>query len=251
MGRLGIAFVAVALALAGCGGTETGECVDNADCGDGQACIEEVCTDVTCLSSADCDIQQFCTTGFECASGCDQDADCFAGQACNTTSNQCEAYGCRDTQLDCAYGERCDVTTGQCYVAEQMCSTNCDYFSPSCGAGQTCAISNFFGTCDAAAGSGCPAGSPCAIIEVDEASDCGDPFFGLPDDSYCSTGWYCDYLDGYTAPKCHRDQCVESYCSPTCATPDDCPRGFDCIDDGTGSGVCAADCEFLTSNGWL
>lgn len=243
-------LLAAAVALSGCSGEEATPCADNTACAEGQACIDEVCTDVTCLTSADCDIQQYCTGDFECASGCDQDADCFAGQACNTDANTCEAYGCRDTQLDCNYGERCDVTTGSCYVAEQMCTNNCDYFSPSCPSNQSCAVSSLFGTCDAASGGGCPSGSPCAIVEVDEGSNCGD-FIGLPDDSECPSGWYCDYLDGYTNPKCHRDQCVESFCSPTCTTPDDCPRGFDCIADSAGRGVCSADCEFLNENGWL
>ena len=76
---------------------------------------------------------------------------------------------------------------------------------------------------------------------------------GFPDNSECPSGWYCDFISGYTQPVCHRDECVESQCLPSCTSTDDCARGFECVDvygDGLDV-VCYADCEFLNEEGLL
>ncbi len=240
--------------LSACGGEKAAACADNVDCEDGQACIDEECQDVTCLTSADCEIQQYCDADFECSAGCSIDDDCLAGQSCNTDTNQCQAYGCRNTQLDCNYGEQCDVTTGQCYVADEgLCTATCDIFSPNCGGDSECVAMEYVGDCDAGDGDrGCPANSPCAIVEVDESDTCD--WFGFPDDSACPSGWACDYLEtssGRLGYYCHDDQCIESQCFPSCDSTADCPRGFDCLDLGDGSKACFADCTWLTDNGHL
>jgi len=239
--------------LVACSGDKV-VCGSNADCDEGEACVEEECTDVTCLTSADCDIQQYCDADFECSAGCDADADCLAGQSCDGATNQCSAYGCRDTQLDCDYGEMCDVTTGQCYVEDEgLCEQTCDLFSPNCGGDSTCIPTQYVGDCDAGNGdAGCPSNSPCAIVEVDESGTCD--WFGFPDDSACERGWNCDYLEtgsGRIGYYCHLDYCIESQCFPSCDNTGDCPRGFDCQDIGGGDAACFADCDYLTSEGYL
>lgn len=250
------AGLALLLPMAGLTGCQSKAlpCGNNADCGDGQACIEEECVDVTCLSSADCEIQQYCTEGYTCEAGCDEDTDCAAGQSCDVESHSCNAYGCRDTQLDCAIGEVCDTTTGQCYVADDnLCASTCDYTNPRCDGADSCIPTSFVGACNVQNGNaGCPANSPCLIVEVDEARTCSD-WLGFPDNSACPSGWYCDFLSGYPEPMCHRDECVESQCLPSCTSTDDCARGFECVDVyGDGQDVvCYADCEFLNEEGLL
>jgi hypothetical protein len=255
MRRFTAALLALPLSLLiACTGKAGGECANNSDCSEGQACVDEACEDVDCVTSADCDIQQYCTEDYSCKLGCDGDDDCLAGQSCDMGTHQCEAYGCRDTQLDCDYGEKCDSTTGQCYVDdEDLCQTTCDIFNPRCSGGDACIATAYVGECDAGRGDvGCPANSPCAIVEVDTSSTCD--FFGFPDDSACPSGWYCDYLEASTGRVdyyCHKDYCIESQCLPTCDQSEDCPRGFDCSDLGDGTNACFADCEYLTSEGLL
>ncbi len=133
--------------------------------------MDEACADVDCVTSADCDIQQYCTEDYSCKLGCGGDDDCLAGQSCDMGTHQCEAYGCRDTQLDCDYGEKCDSTTGQCYVDdEDLCQTTCDIFNPRCSAGTPASPPPMWANATPAAAMGCPANSPCAIVEVDTSS---------------------------------------------------------------------------------
>lgn len=96
-------------------GPATPACVDNGDCGEGEACLLETCTPVDCLSSSDCRIREYCDDEtYVCRAGCSSDTDCIAGEACDLASNTCESYGCRDTELDCAIGEHCSAVTGEC-----------------------------------------------------------------------------------------------------------------------------------------
>jgi hypothetical protein len=134
------AFLLILAVAAACSGpgTEGDACGGSSDCGDGQVCVEGECLTVDCSSSADCDVHQYCNQAFSCADGCAEDTDCQAGEVCNP-ANQCEAYGCRTTELDCDYGETCDLTTGQCYTDWDYCRTCNPNNSNSCGNGAMCA----------------------------------------------------------------------------------------------------------------
>ena len=112
-------------------------CVDNGDCGEGQACIVNVCEAVECFESKDCALQQKCDLAtYSCVSGCDVDSDCMAGESCN--AGECEPYGCRDTQLDCFIGEVCNLNTGYCDPAEGDHCKPCSGTGGQCGATAAC-----------------------------------------------------------------------------------------------------------------
>ena len=206
-----IAVATMLLALACTGApTEAGPCGSSADCEDGQACSDGACVDAACLSSADCDINQFCNPVYKCQDGCESDSDCVAGETCN--ANQCESYGCRDTNLDCEPGEYCDQTTGECYPSDEGHCASCDIFDTnSCGPSGSC---YYFGGDFCWSDADCPAGQTC------------DPnaFF------------------------CHVDFCFMD-CNPNAEDP--CPRGYQCVDaTGLGDNVCFADCEWMNENGY-
>lgn len=109
-------FAVFALTLGSCGGAPApGQCNDDGDCDDLNACIEGVCQPVDCLRSTDCRIREYCDERtYVCRAGCSDDTDCIAGESCDVSSNTCEPYACRDTQLDCAIGEFCSAVTGEC-----------------------------------------------------------------------------------------------------------------------------------------
>ena len=166
-------------------------------------------------------------------------------------SHSCNAYGCRDTQLDCAIGEVCDTTTGQCYVADDnLCASTCDYTNPRCDGADSCIPTSFVGACNVQNGNaGCPANSPCLIVEVDEAHVLD--WLGFPDNSACPSGWYCDFLSGYPDPVPPRRVRREPVPPPA---PDRRLRARLRVQDAHGDGqdvVCYADCEFLNEEGLL
>lgn len=130
---LGLASVAL---IAGCParGVDPGEsCLDAAECtvDEGQlaACVDRRCREVDCLSSADCTLGSYCSLeddDFECLEGCQGDLDCVAGESCSD-EGQCEAYGCRSTNLDCALGEVCNADSGECEVPDGAFCNLCDF----------------------------------------------------------------------------------------------------------------------------
>ena len=119
--------------LSGCNGASTAQCQDNAGC-ENQACVEGKCVDVDCLDSNECDLYQYCSDkDYTCTPGCSADTDCMAGETCDLEKNECESYGCRDTQLDCPK-QRCKWTLGAHCQADDLALQP---FSPN-----TCCPSN-------------------------------------------------------------------------------------------------------------
>lgn len=124
--------------LSGC--NRAPECVDNGQCGRGQACVANECVDVECVNSSACSLEQYCDlTTYACKDGCELDEDCRAGEICGTQSRQCESYGCRSTELDCALGEVC-TASGTCQRASGAHCQACydPYFGSGCGSNATC-----------------------------------------------------------------------------------------------------------------
>jgi hypothetical protein len=117
------------------------KCVDNGNCAELQACVDEVCVDVQCTASSYCGIEQFCDTrNWTCKDGCSVDTDCPAGKECNEASHQCEFYECRATDLDCPLGEFCDPDTGRCEEPDEPHCDECDdpLYGTGCGSSGTC-----------------------------------------------------------------------------------------------------------------
>jgi len=212
------------------------QCLDNGQCSDGQACIDEVCHDVDCLTSEDCDISQYCAANFTCKTGCKDNDDCLAGQVCDTSIRQCVEAGCEQTELDCHVGEVCDPVSGTCNADDATCEQTCHiYDSPNCGGGAQCFFSNIGDQCNNA--SECASGESCDEFVV--SNDFCTRNADCPQDSYCSEYFQC--VQKY----CHADFCYQS-----CQTQDDCPAGFSCLNAGVGN-VCYGDCAYFTQNGYL
>ena len=172
MRTLFAALAVLTVVLSGCG-TQSG-CVDNAGCADLQVCARPsadrpgVCTNVECVTNEQCALGNFCNeAGYFCEPGCTSDLDCRAGETCDTTTNTCNAYGCRDTNLDCGYGEFCEngscVENGRPFC--EPCLTNFD-----CGPGGLCVsdgvTTHCFETCNSQAD--CPRGYQCGEFVIDD-----------------------------------------------------------------------------------
>jgi hypothetical protein len=129
------------------------ECVENADCGRGEACVAGRCTageDPGCISNADCVRGTVCLDGTCVEIGhCTADADCPAGGRC--LEGVCETPSTTDecaSDSDCPGGERCvegicgrPGTTGEC-------ASDSD-----CAMGETCVAGACTGT--SGGGGGC------------------------------------------------------------------------------------------------
>jgi hypothetical protein len=225
------------------GGVGTPECVDNGQCEEGQACVDEVCSAVECLESSDCNISEFCDPrSYECRTGCEADTDCLAGQECNTQTHECEDSACRTAELDCSVGQVCDTVTGACTnFGGELCDTQCDVGEvwDNCPNGSTCQVTGQGDTCsnDNQCGGG---GWVCDDFIVQE--NCSN-------NSQCPDGSTCDPFWGYCIMGlCHSDHCMSS-CNPNNA--DSCPSGFECYPDGFGGGSCSGDCAYYAENGYL
>lgn len=110
----------------------TPECVENTDCGQGQACITDTCQTVECMTSGVCTLGQYCDLEtYTCQAGCGTDQDCWAGQTCGA-EGECVVPECTDSQRDCAVGEIC--TNGACLDD----GGSCDSCSGGCPAGFSC-----------------------------------------------------------------------------------------------------------------
>lgn len=115
MKALHILALCALLPLSACNGWQgnNGGCIDDGDCEGTSVCDQTTssCREVGCLNSSECPLGNHCDESIHtCLTGCAEDDDCLAGETCGATG-QCEAYGCRTTELDCHYGEICDATS--------------------------------------------------------------------------------------------------------------------------------------------
>lgn len=235
-----IPLMLVACEIGGAGNGKAPECLDHAECGELQACIENACLDVECLTSSQCELGHFCNThgdAFVCKEGCESSDDCAAGEEC--TDNTCEDYGCRSTTLDCPVGTSCDSVTGNCNEVADLCTSTCDvYDSPNCGGGMECAVASYGESCQR--DQECGSGYSCDMFltaegECMNVQDCPDG----TDECY-------SLMPGVLPGQCVANFCHKDYCLPKCREAEDCPAGFSCE-----QGVCWGDCEWYVENGYL
>lgn len=154
-------------AFTACGGGSTAECVDNANCAEGEACMSDgQCKEVDCLHSSECTVGQYCSPQtYSCKPGCLENADCLSGYECDTGVRQCEESGCRTAELDCSLGEFCDSPTGECYSEGDWCGVCNPNNINSCGGDAYCVSYEAGGEgycwnfCDDS--SDCPSGFEC------------------------------------------------------------------------------------------
>jgi hypothetical protein len=97
------AFFCAFLPACGPGDREL-ECVDNLECGPGEACVDGECVLPECLQDADCSPGEVCRE-YRCRLDveCTQDGECTLGSICQ--DNKCFP-GCRN-QRDCPDGWEC------------------------------------------------------------------------------------------------------------------------------------------------
>ncbi len=154
------------------------ECIDNGQCGEGQACVDDKCKDVDCLSSADCTLRQFCDTkSWSCRDGCTDNEDCKSGEVC-LDDRKCHKMKCRNATLDCSVGQEC--VDGECQDFQGHLCDTCDPYEELMG-GQPCGPSGScwllegasdtvgfcFPDCNPNADDPCPAGFTCEAFPDD------------------------------------------------------------------------------------
>ncbi len=110
-----------------CGPCESAMCADDADCGEGQICIDGECVPPgECQTDADCDDDDVCTTDV-CAPGAGclhvPIDSCIDGDPCTVDSCDPE-IGCVYEPLDCEDGDPCTINEcadGECLTAAIDC----------------------------------------------------------------------------------------------------------------------------------
>ena len=222
-----MAILTSLLLVIGCRFSDKAEqpCYNSADCSDGEKCFSGQCLEVDCFHSEDCLFGEYCAEDYECKTGCFVDGDCHSGDGCNVNSNQCESYGCRDSQLDCRIGEFCIDAT--CQVSEPSPCQTCSYeeWTEGMEPDQECVLYSFAegSSCDWRQNTGCPEHLNCYP----------DDGLGLVEEGIC----------------------VNAFAFLRCQTQTDCPRGFFCKEDiyqnGGGVNVCWADCRFYLEQGYF
>ena len=236
---------------------ESGSCNNTTDCAEGTLCQDNRCIEIECQSSLDCEVEEYCSADYQCENGCENDDDCYAGDSCNGEEKECESYGCRSTDLDCAVGEFCDTSSQECYTDSfshcSPCSANEVYVSGIDGGlcipftstetycEQYISVDVFSGTIAAVGNStGCSSGQICLI------------------DGSASVGFDWDSLMDIYAGVCSTAHSIKT-CNAD-LNEEQCPRGFDCIEDIYGNredptapdiDACIGDCPYYTENGHL
>ena len=153
--------------LLACGEKEA-ECSEELACEFGSVCVEGVCQEIPCSTSAQCGMEEYCLDR-QCVAGCAEDNDCYPGDLCNTTVNECESGGCRDTQLDCGFKEFCNPANAECYEVDGYYCKPCTS-DASCGGEESGNICLNFGGgyqycgVECASDNDCPAGFGCLPV---------------------------------------------------------------------------------------
>ena len=239
--------------------TEAGccECTENADCGDGDPCTQNVCT-------SECGV---CETSVPDEPCCKGPADCDDGNPCtvdicNEGTGECASTaldGCCTDDAECAVQGPCTVGVCQdnkcatapdpeCCEADSECDDNDDCTTDSCSGG-TCAYQAAPGCCSQAAD--CDDGDPCTS-DICFAFQCIN---SDPEEGCCAADGDCaDDGNPCATPKCVNNACVaQPVQGPCCMSDEECEDGNacttgQCLDTGectfeTVVGCCAADSD--------
>ena len=205
------------------------ECYVNADCPDGQSCIENQCggpfnasqPQDECTGNHDCDDGFICSPGGSCiesSSGNDEctpgAGDCPTGETCDDGQCVPETGGeCELTQADCA-----DPTP---FFDDDGCACVECLFATDCDSGKSCQG----GVCiDDGTGNGNDGPDPneCVPCQPDQPGVCGG---ATP---YCVENCCVECIGSGDCTG--SDACIEGFCSDpgACSSASDCPSGFEC-----------------------
>ena len=242
-------------------------CINNAQCGQKQACINEICQ-VGCRNNRDCSSNEACLEN-QCQDPCLNSAVCGPNALCNVKNhkisctcpkffepnptpdqgclrvppnclsskdcpdsyeclnNKCN-YLCRNNSNACAIGERC---------INKICSKVC-YTSNNCLPGEVCTD----GICSA----GCVSDADCPHTEICQQSKCKCAKGFVPssngcvdidecNDNPCHSSAICENTSGSFKCSCPVKMIGDPYgsgCSKSsgCQTNDDCSENLFCHD---------------------
>jgi len=228
----GSAIALLALALA-CGSSKQPLGSLGADC---LGARDAACASGTCLVLDS-------STAY-CSQVCQKQADCPDGYLClpgGSAGTLCQARGAGGvcaSDDDCPAGLRCDAGPGRCYVPVTRSACGSCTSDKQCGAGGSCHAEGTDRYCATACGAGdaCPAGYSCK--PADGGKRC------LPTGGSCRGGRpLCGPCSGDLECGKSGDLCVrnlisdESFCAVNCASSNDCPKNFSCVDlSGKGGG---------------
>lgn len=165
-----------------------------------------------CVDNGSCPEGNACVEGRCTAAECLSSSDCDVFHFCNPFY-ECQE-GC-ESDDDCTAGNTCDKESHTC--SEYGCrSTELD-----CEYGERC---------DAESGECTKSGSWCESgCNANNLYSCGANQYCIPVTE-----------DG------------DGYCWNFCEGAGDCPRGFECVELGTGyDNICFGDCDYMTQNGYL
>lgn len=220
IGMMGFA----SFALVGCGDDEPTLCDTDADCAEGEICVNNNCAQ-TCFDADDCDNPDHGCSGRGCPEAgepicfleCVSNEDCPEGQVCNTQfcdgrfgrcelpkSDQCASDD------DCGEDEFCNLFTATC---EARCTSDAD-----CASGFLCNTDS--GICFAS-GAECGSDDECGDGEVCRDSVCVPENPNACDDTsdcYALGDFYCGEVGS-------ENECVSTACGSAVNTCSRCTLG--------------------------
>ncbi len=236
-----VLIAALPTVLAGCPGTNSLPCDQDAQCPSGLRCrrgacgpiclddsecgTEQVCRSGLCKPRPECAASADCATGFTCTDGrcqCIDDGSCQANQTCS--DGTCVARQRCTADVDCAgTGKRCEVSQGICLpicTLPQDCAPDLDpriaFTLYTCVSGTCTRRCTNDITCG---GQGviCKNGL-CAAADCDSKEDC-------PTGQYCTSATFGRCLEYQTCTAtamCPRNSECKAF------GQGECPPGFDC-----------------------
>jgi plastocyanin len=226
------------------GSVTVAECLTNADCDDGVACTDDVCTQGACTSTpnnANCPSDGLFCNGTE---FCDAAADCLStGNPC--TGSQCDEAGDRCVQClndgQCNDGNVCTddaCTNGNCQLTPNTatCDDNDECTeADACSNGQ-CSGTPIEGCC--AVDEDCTDADPCTEDTCEGGSCQHDP---IEDCGACVEDADCDDGNPCTDESCVDERCRVVSNEAACDDDDPCTEADSCV-DGLCTGVPMEDC---------
>ncbi|HWV37788.1 MAG TPA: matrixin family metalloprotease [Vulgatibacter sp.] len=211
-------------------------CVEDADCPSGRRCEDGACVIPSCASNSDCEAGFFCLSG-SCLPGCRTHLECGEEQ-------WCDGGRCRNKPTGCTICDECvrdsDCGAGSAYwcvdvgMGSNVCTKTCNT-DDDCDGDSSCyeVGSGRFKLCFAPGlengSDACPANYLCRTEEPPPPLDCPRLWELCP-----TSGDGCGDRSDVCVPTG-----VNSSCSCTCRSDDECGFGAHCLTDPqTGTPVC-------------